>query len=98
MLNPFTPGGPSASVSATTSTGRAAITRGSSQQVMVSVAAGGQTAFIKFGDDTVVAATTDTPVPAGAQKVFSVAPDVTHIAAITASSTATVYATPGNGQ
>lgn len=99
MLNPFTPGGPTATLAVTTSSDLVAITRGQqSNQVQITVVAGGEIAFVNFGDDTVVAAVTDTPVLPGTYRIFSIAPDVTHVAAITSTSTATLYATPGNGQ
>lgn len=98
MLNPFTPGGPTATLAVTGTTGRVAITRGFSEQVMVTVVAGSQIAFVKFGDNTVVATTADTPVLPGTYRIFSVPADATNIAAITSTSTATLYATPGNGQ
>ena len=53
--------------------------------------------FIKFGTSTVTAATTDTPIPAGGVEAFSINPNVTHIAGITASGTGTLYATTGFG-
>lgn len=63
--------------------------------------AGGATVFFRVGDSTVEAATTDIPIPAGAVEIITVKnldadPD-THIAAITASGTATLYITTGEG-
>jgi hypothetical protein len=48
--------------------------------------------FIKFGDSTVVAASTDTPFPAGVE-VMNVPPAATNIAAIQRSSGNTLYIT-----
>lgn len=98
MLNPFTPGGTTSTIAVTTSSARVALTRGMSQQVQVTVVAGGSIAFVAFGNSTVSAAVaTSVPVLPGTYRIFSVAPDVTHVAAITSTSTATLYATPGNG-
>lgn len=58
--------------------------------------AGTTTAFIAEGDVTVTAATTTgVPIPAGAIEVLSFGN--THIAAILASGTGTLYITPGDG-
>jgi hypothetical protein len=54
------------------------------------------TVFIKFGDSTVTAATTDTPIAPGAVEMFA-ADGATYVAGITASGTGTLYATPGMG-
>lgn len=53
--------------------------------------------FIKFGNSTVTAATTDMPIPAGGVETFEISPAVTHIAGITASVSGTLYATTGRG-
>lgn len=86
------------SIAATTSTSSAALSLpGSSAQVLVSNA-GSVTAFIAFGDSTIVAvATTSTPVLAGTQQVFTRPYSSTHVATITGTGTATVYFTPGVG-
>lgn len=73
------------------------------QRFQVRIYNGGpDTAFIRFGDSTVTAATMDVPVPSGAIEVMSLTvPDnVTtgaYMAAITASGTATLYFTTGVG-
>lgn len=58
-------------------------------------------AFVDFGDSNVTASSADTPIPGGGQRVIRVknapASPVTHAAAITASGTATIYFTPGDG-
>lgn len=51
--------------------------------------------FFIFGDATVTAATTDTPLAAGATEVFDVGADKSNVAAITAVGTATLQATTG---
>ena len=56
------------------------------------------TAFIKFGDDTVVAAATDMPMEAadGVAR-FGIPSGQTHMAVILSAGTTTVYATAGRG-
>lgn len=93
---PFSPGG-TVSLAVTTSTGRVALPTSSKHQVMITSEPGGATAFIKFGDSAVNAAVTDTPILPGAVYIFSVVHQDTHVAAITATGTATLYATLGRG-
>lgn len=94
-MNPFSPG-PTVTLAVTTTTGRVALTgTGPSLEVQN---AGAVTMFVKLGSSSVTAAVTDYPILPGQSKVIGV--DVstqTHIAAITASSTATLYATTGQG-
>lgn len=59
--------------------------------------AGSATVFIRKGDSTVTATTSSRPLPAGAMVIDSVGSGVTHLSAITASGTATVYFTTGEG-
>lgn len=96
-LAPFTPGA-SSTLSATTSTGRVALTRNGSDQVLIFAPAANAAAFIKFGDSTVVAAVTDIPIGPGFSRVFTVPKGATHVAGITGASTATLYFTCGDGQ
>lgn len=98
-LAPITVAG-TVTLAATTSTARVALAKNVLNQVMVSSPSASSLAFIKFGDSAVTAAITDTPILPGTQKVFTVPSDgsVTHIAAITGTSTATIYATSGEGQ
>lgn len=59
---------------------------------------GSSTLFFELGDSSVTAATTTgVPLPSGAIEVLSVSPSHSYIAAITASGTATLYATKGAG-
>lgn len=59
--------------------------------------AGDVTAFIEFGSSAVTAALgTSIPLPAGAVETFAVS-SVSHLAAIVASGSAQIYATPGEG-
>jgi hypothetical protein len=83
-----------AAISATTNSASAALT-GSGNSVRVFVTGTGQ-AFIQFGDSNVTATTSKMPVAAAIES-FGLPDGVTHIAAITASGTATVYATRGKG-
>jgi hypothetical protein len=86
-----------ASLAVTTSSDRVAIT-GNPTQVRLRTNGADAVAFITFGDSTVTAATaTGIPLGPGAIEVFSVPLNATHIAAITASGTATLYVTPGEG-
>jgi len=55
------------------------------------------TVFVKFGDVTVTAATTDMPIPAGGVETFQISSQVTHVAGITAGTSGTLYVTPGLG-
>lgn len=53
--------------------------------------AGSVPVFVKSGSSTVQATTTDTFIPPGQTRLLLKDPNDTHIAAITASSTATLY-------
>lgn len=60
--------------------------------------AGAATVFVEFGTVAVNAAVaTGFPLPPGAVEVFRVDNTQTYVAAITASGSATLYATPGYG-
>lgn len=89
-----------ATVSVTTTTGRTALgtnfTENRSRHSMLSND-GSETVFVRFGDSTVEATTADVPLLAGTVQVFSPPADATHIAAITASGTSTLYVTAGEG-
>lgn len=93
--NPFTPAG-TVTISVSSSNVTTALSK-ATNAVMISAPAGGAVAFIKFGTSSVTAAVTDTPILPGSVQTFSVAPQVTHVGAITASSTQTLYATSGEG-
>ena len=98
MANAFKPSRPSASISATTSSARVALnTSYVTMQVRI-YNAGTATAFVTFGDSSVTALATDMPVPSGMVEVVTVeVGGVPYAAAITASGTATVYFTTGEG-
>lgn len=56
------------------------------------------TVFVEFGAGSATAAVaTSAPLLAGTSELFTVGPNITHIAAIAASGSGTVYATPGQG-
>lgn len=102
-LAAFTPAGDTVSLAVTGTTGRVALTQkpGTPQPEITVVVfnAGPQTAFVAFGTVTVNAvAATSMPIPAGATVEFQVNTTYqTYIAAITGSSTATLYITSGTG-
>lgn len=61
--------------------------------------AGAATVFLEFGDgSTTAAVATGYPVLSGQTKVVTLPMSATHVAAITASGTATVYVTTGRGE
>lgn len=98
--NPFTPAG-TVSRTVTGSTANVALSKGTTpgptpNQIMVTSPSGGTLAFIKFGDSTVTAAVTDTPILPGAIMIFSIPPATTYVAAIGTSGT-TLYFTSGEG-
>jgi hypothetical protein len=100
MNHPFTPLGASVSLAVTTTTGSVALTAVGDQGGMEVrlYNAGSATVFVNFGISTVVATTAaGFPLPSGAIEIFTVGPAVTHVAALTASGTATLYATSGRG-
>lgn len=105
MLIPFQPtDGTTVSISATTTSARVKIGGeaslvGARIQVRV-VNSGTTTAFIKFGDSTVVATASDIPVLGGQTFIFTVnetSATGQYAAAIMGTGTATVYLTTGVG-
>lgn len=97
MLNPFTPGA-SVSRAATTSSASVALPTTKGNQVLIFAPAANAVVFIKFGASDVTAAVTDIAIPPGFNRIFTIPPGVTHVAAITGASTGTVYFTCGDGQ
>ena len=87
---------PSASISASTSSARAAFPAGHSKNAVYIHNTGSVPIFVKSGDSTVTATTSDSFVVGGTARLFYCNPLHTHIAAITASSTATVYFSEAN--
>lgn len=90
----FAPGNVTSNVVASTTSATAAM---DANALVVRVYnSGSVTAFIRFGRTTATATTSDMPLPPGAVETFSKGSyDV--LAAITASGTATVYVTSGEG-
>lgn len=96
-LRNFTPTPPTVSIAGTTSSARSVLTNSPVKSKDVLLYNSGTTlAFFRFGDSSVVATTTDTPLPPGTLPIFF-AGDNTHVAVIMASGTATIYATSGFG-
>lgn len=97
MMNPFTPG---STVSRSVNSGSQSVALPSPRgdQVRVMPLTGSVVVFIKFGTAAVAAAVTDMPVLPGLGEVFTIPPGATHVAAICAASTSTVYFTAGDGQ
>lgn len=93
---PFTPGG-NTSLSVTTSSARVALPQGVGGTIRMGADSGGSTLFLKFGDSTVTAAVSDTWFYPGAIETFTIPADSTHVAAITATGTATLRLTRGEG-
>jgi hypothetical protein len=103
-MKPFTPvDDATASIAATTSgADRVAIKQqptGTHQVRLFN--AGAATVFWAAGNASVTAALTDVPLPSGAIEVITLANATsgaaTHVAAVTASGTATLYVTTGQG-
>lgn len=88
--------GSTVSLAAGTSTGNVEVQTGPLARHLRLYNSGTVTVFIKFGATSgVTAAVTDYPLPGGAVEIVS-AP-AAWMAAITASGSATIYATPGEG-
>lgn len=90
------------SISGATSTASAAIKKQPSGKHQLRLYnAGSATVFYALGGSAVEAAVTDVPLPSGAIEVITVenadASPLTHVAAITASGTATLYLSTGRG-
>lgn len=98
--SPFTPTGATVTLSPTSSSNGAAVSglpSGANSGVLRVVNAGPNVAFFRWSNASATAVTTDMPILPGAVEVFSVG-NCTHVAAICATGSATVYVTPGNGQ
>jgi Na+/serine symporter len=95
----FRPQGATVNLAVTTTTGSVALTASANSSKEVRLYNRGTVeVFVTFGASTVTATTTTSmPLAPGAAEVFGVASDETHVAAITASGTATLYATTGRG-
>lgn len=102
-MNPFAPtGDDTANIDVAATTGRVKLGDIVGPLQVRIFNAGTATAWIKFGDVTVTADTTnDIPVGSGVTEVLSVNPPVTggalYVAAIAAGATGKIYFTPGVG-
>ncbi len=108
QVNPFYPVGSTVNLTATTSTGRVALTAYDLVTGSVRIYnSGTQDVFVEFGSSTVNAAlATSMPIKAGNTETFALGETVrspsivtapTHVAVITASATSAVYLTSGTG-
>lgn len=100
MSPPFSPVAASTvTLAVTNSSSRVQFTSVANKRRSVRVAnVGPRPIFVEFGDVTVVATTAaGVPVAPGTSEVFGIPSSVTHVAALTASGTATLYTTPGQG-
>lgn len=89
--------GATTSLSATSTTGNAALPTLNSNQIIVTNL-GPDLAYIKFGaDNTITATTAAYPLLPGTQAAFSINPTLLYLAAITASTTATIKMTAADG-
>lgn len=93
-FQPFTPAA-NASLSVTTSTGRVAVAGTGATLRLANVTS--VECFVKVGDVTVEAATTDFSVPGNTQVLISIPNTATHVAAITAATTTTLRISRGDG-
>lgn len=93
-LKKFMPGGDTALLAAGTTSGRVALDPNSNAVRVVND--GTVTAFLQFGDVMAAATVTKMPIKAGTTEVFTKGA-ATHVAAITASGTANLYFTSGEG-
>lgn len=105
MFTPFTPG-QSVALDVTSTSARVLLPNPGTgpRTIMITEALGLELAFIALGDVTVTAVvpTNATPVNGfailpGSKEPITVSPGQTHLAAITASGTATLYITSGDG-
>jgi hypothetical protein len=99
MMPPFTPGPTANATSGAGSSSTATALARTGQQVLITSESGGTQAkaFIKFGDSTVQAAATDTPILPGTTQIFTPPSSATHFAVFSAAATL-VYATSGIGE
>lgn len=96
MLKAFSPSGAATVTIAATTTSASATLDANSSQVRVVNAAGGSMAFIRFSTGASTAVATDMPIAPGTDAVFTKG-TATHVAAICATGTATLYFTNGEG-
>jgi hypothetical protein len=100
MYPPFTPSlGASVIVSASTSSADESITiKPSNQPAQLLITNGGSVVvYVRWGTGAQTATNADVAIPGGQWRLFTVEPGVDTVAALTASSTASVYFCPGHG-
>lgn len=95
-VTPFSPAGPTVTLSATNANSRVQVQTALNSRSMRIYNSGTVAVFIACGDNTVVAATT-TGMPVAPGTVEVVTCPTQYVAGITASGTASVYVTPGTG-
>lgn len=95
-VQPFSPTGPTVTLSATTTTSNGNINAGSAALRVVN--AGTAAAFIRWGTGAQTAVITDLPILPSSMEIFCIPPSATNVGVITGTGTATVYVTPGEGQ
>lgn len=94
-MTPFSPG---ATTSLAVSTVSSRVALGSNGSTLEVQNAGTTTIFVKLGTSSVDAAVTDYPIQSGQSKVISRdRNNQSHIAAVTASGSGTLYVTAGEG-
>ncbi len=96
MSSPFRQFGANTTISASTSSAGGALARAADQTAVVTNV-GSVTIFVKFGAGAQTATSADQAVAPNTSRVFGLLASDTHVAAITASSTATVYVGVGDG-
>lgn len=98
-IDVFQNNGSTVNLSAGTTTGNVALTGVGNGGTVRVLNTGTVTVFINFGTSSAVTATlaAGIPIPPNTPEAFAVGPTITHMAAITASSTASIYATTGQG-
>lgn len=101
MPSAFSPCAETEAVAVTTLSGSTRVVMNNTQTGITQVAricnTGTEIAFVAFGNSLVVATTTESmPIMAGSVEVFGVG-NATHIAAVTAANTTTLYVTLGDG-
>jgi hypothetical protein len=99
LMAPFTPGATANATSgAGSSSAATALTKAGQQALITSESGGTQAkAFIKFGDNAVQAAATDTPILPGTTQILTPPSTATHFAVFSAAATL-IYVTSGIGE
>lgn len=88
---------PTTPLAVSTSSARAAVTGKGTIVLIDNTLASNTDCYVKSGDVSVVAATTDTHIAAGEKAPYEIDPAHTHIAAITASGTTNLRIQRGEG-